>query len=125
MPKDALTLKYSPQPGTREYNTFTEEYFSGTDVTLYLNGEKLTQVTGLQYSVQEQLKPMFGYASRVFDDVAIGNRIIVGSFKVPITNPTANMKVNNSNDIYILNSKINMPSWTVNNVKYKNINDVK
>lgn len=125
MSNDAQTLKYSPRETTREYNTFTEEYFSGADVTLYLGNEKMVQVTGLQYSIQEQLKPMYGYASRVFDEVAIGNRIVIGSFRVPITNPDQNMQLNkpvavpisNSNDDKS-NRKINLPSWAIDNVKY-------
>ena len=123
MNNEALTLKYSPRESTREYNTFTEEYFSGADVTLYLNNEKMTQVSGLQYSIQEQLKPMYGYASRTFDEVAIGNRIVIGSFRVPITNPESSMRTdkpipapvsNNST----MDSKPTIPSWAVNNVRY-------
>lgn len=87
MPKDALTMKYNPKVNTREYNTFTEEYFAGADVALYLDGEVVTQISGLQYTVSEQQKPIFGYASRTFDDIAVGNRIVVGSFRVPISNP--------------------------------------
>lgn len=89
MADDRLTLKYN-SGDTREHNIFTEEYFSGADVAIYVNGEKLTHISGLSYQIQEQLKPIFGYASRTFDDVAIGNRIVVGMLRVPIHNPEEN-----------------------------------
>lgn len=89
MAEDRLTLKYNAGD-TREHNIFTEEYFSGADVSIYINGEKMTHISGLSYQIQEQLKPIFGYASRTFDDVAIGNRIVVGMLRVPIHNPEEN-----------------------------------
>lgn len=130
MPSDALTLKYTPRTSTREYNTFTEEYFSGADISLYLNNEKMTQVSGLQYSVQEQLKPIYGYASRTFDDVAIGVRLVVGTFKVPITNPEQNMNVDIKIEVPSLDEQqsnekiIKLPSWAVNNTSYNNIKHI-
>lgn len=126
MQDDKLTTKYVPKKDAREYSVFSEEYFSGVDVSLYLDGEKITQVNSLQYSIQEQLKPLYGYASRTFDDMAIGNRIVIGSFKVPISNPEENMKFS---DLTIASPKVEenyiteipMPSWTSTVKKYGDV----
>ena len=80
--------KYINKTTVRDYNAFATEYFSGTDITVEINGKK-TEVAAIDYTLQEQLKPIYGYASRVFDDVAVGSRIVVGSMVLPIKD-TAN-----------------------------------
>ena len=86
MPGDAYNVKYLSKINTREYNTFTEEYFAGADMTLTMNGKVLVNVASLQYTLQEQQKPIYSYASRIFNDISIGNRIVVGTIKIPISN---------------------------------------
>lgn len=66
-----------------------EEYYSSTDTKIFMDGVEQTEISYINYTVQEQLKPLYGYASRTFDDMAIGNRIVTGTFKVPIRNPEA------------------------------------
>lgn len=80
---------YIPRLEQRESNLFMEEYYSSTDTKIYMNGVEQTEISYINYAVQEQLKPLYGYASRTFDDMAIGNRIVTGTFKVPIRNPEA------------------------------------
>lgn len=81
------THYYIPRIEQREPNLFTEEYYSSTDVQIYIDGVEQTEIGYISYAVQEQLKPLYGYASRTFDDMAVGNRIVTGMFKVPIRNP--------------------------------------
>lgn len=83
----ALTHKYIPRITQIEENLFTEEYYSSTDTKIYINDEEQTEVSYINYSLQEQLKPLYGYASRTFDDIAVGTRIVTGTIKVPIKNP--------------------------------------
>lgn len=90
MSKKALTVKYDPVLNEKNYNVFTEEYFSGADVSIHCDGKKLNDVATIEYTVNEQLKPIYGYASHVFDDMAVGNRIIIGSLRVAISNPEGN-----------------------------------
>lgn len=78
---------YIPRIEQRESNLFMEEYYSSTDTKIYVDGLEDSEIGYISYSVQEQLKPLYGYASRTFDDMAVGNRIITGMFKVPIRNP--------------------------------------
>lgn len=80
---------YIPRLEQRENNLFMEEYYSSTDTKIYIDDVEQTEISYINYSVQEQLKPLYGYASRTFDDMAVGNRIVTGTLKVPIRNPEA------------------------------------
>ena len=70
----------------REQNLFREEYYSGTDTKIYFDGIDQKEISHIAYSLQEQLLPIFGYASRTFDTVAVGNRVVNGTFTVSIRN---------------------------------------
>ena len=83
----SLTHKWIPRIDQQEKNLFVEEYYSSTDTQIKIDDEEQTEIGYINYSIQEQLKPLYGYASRTFDDVAIGNRIVTGMFTVPIKNP--------------------------------------
>ena len=84
-----LTHKYINRIPEREENLFLEEYYSGTDTKVYISSQNNpeTEIAYISYSVSEQLKPLYGYASRTWDDVAVGNRIVTGAFKISIKNP--------------------------------------
>jgi hypothetical protein len=77
-----LEQKYSHNPNSREYILFPEEYFSGASCSIFFAHKPIVDITGLQFMMQEQMKPVYSYASRTFDEVAIGNRIVTGTFKV-------------------------------------------
>lgn len=81
--------RYVDRTTVRNYNPFAEEYYCGTDINVDVNGKKYP-IMAIEYTLQEQLKPIYGYASRLYDDIAIGSRIVVGTMVVPIKN--------NSND---------------------------
>ena len=68
-----MTHRYIPRIEQREENLFTEEYYSSTDTKIYIDDIEQTEISYISYSLQEQLKPIYGYASNTFDDVAIGN----------------------------------------------------
>lgn len=80
---------YIPRIEQRENNLFMEEYYSSTDTKIYIDDIEQTEISYINYSLQEQLKPIYGYSSRTFDDIAIGNRIVTGTLKVPIKNQEA------------------------------------
>lgn len=86
----SLTHKYIPRIQQVEENLFIEEYYSSTDVKIYIEGVEQTEISYINYSLQEQLKPLYGYSSNTFDDVAIGNRIVTGILKTPINNVNTN-----------------------------------
>lgn len=65
-----------------EYQYFPEEYFTGADISIYFNDIFIDEITGLSYSLQETVKPIFGYASYTWDAIARGTRIIQGEFRI-------------------------------------------
>ena len=83
----SMTHKYIPRIQQREENLFLEEYYSGTDTKVYLNNKQQSEISYISFSLNEQLKPIYGYASRTFDDMSVGNRRVTGIFKMPIKNP--------------------------------------
>ena len=107
----ALTHKYDPLINTRQQNLFTEEFFAGPDVSIYLNGSEQRNISQIQYTVQEQLKPIYGYDSMVFDDIAVGSRIVIGSFVMPILNTHDNDSLSTLERATSV--KENLPSWVV------------
>lgn len=82
---ESYTHKYIYKTA-REDNLFLEEYYSGTDTKVFFDDERQTQISYINYSLDEQLKPVYGYASRTFDDLVVGARIVTGTLKVPIQN---------------------------------------
>lgn len=89
----ALTYQYVPYSPPREENLFLEEYYCSTDTQIFMDDINQTEISYISYSLQEQLKPIYGYASNTFDDIAIGNRIVTGMFKVSIKNPEGNASI--------------------------------
>lgn len=138
----SMTHKYIPRIQQREENLFLEEYYSGTDTKVYLNGNEQSEISYINFSLNEQLKPIYGYASRTFDDMAVGNRIVTGIFRMPIKNPedqdtyetvvgtTTLEEINNknteeenkkNNTEWINNTDTNNTTYTNNNVfEYQN-----
>lgn len=79
-------LKYTPEYTTKKDNIFLEEYYTGADTKIYIDGLNAEFIASLSYSVQENINPLYGYNSYTFDDIAIGNRIVIGSILIPVTN---------------------------------------
>lgn len=64
--------------GVRDYS----RYYSGSDVKVYFGGYWIDEIVHIQYSVNENVAPIFGYASYTWDKVARGNRYVTGSFAI-------------------------------------------
>lgn len=65
-------------PGKRNYAS----YYSGTDIRIYFGDKWIDEIVEIEWSLQEQLAPIFGYASYTWDKVARGNRFVQGSFSI-------------------------------------------
>lgn len=65
-----------------EYQYFPEDYFSGADVTIYFGDIFVDDITGLEFTLQERVLPVYGYNSYTYDSVARGQRLIQGSFTI-------------------------------------------
>ena len=70
-----------------------KKYYSDISAELYFNGHWFEDITAVQWQVQRQAYPLFGYNSFIYDDVALGNRIIYGSFTINFTEPNKLQKV--------------------------------
>ena len=87
-----IIRQYEAPISQRQQNLFLEEYYCGTDTRIYIDNDEQTEISGISYNISEQLKPLYGYASRTWDDVAVGTRIVTGVLKIPIRNPIENTK---------------------------------
>ena len=97
----------------RDYNLYTEEYYGGSDCYIYV-GKTRYSMAAVQFSVQEQQKPIYGYSSRTYDDIAVGNRIVVGTLKIPVKNKSkGNISTyeNMENNSIGKDLNIDVPGW--------------
>lgn len=109
MPELSKTMKYT-RPYAIDRNTFIEEYYSSVDLTIEVNGEEFKEAKAISFNVQEQIKPIYSYGSSTFDDVAIGNRIVVGSLIVPVSNKLDN-DISNPTGTYLDINTEYVPGW--------------
>lgn len=82
-PKD---IAFNNASCNRDHNIYTEEFFGGADVFIYVNENLHEEISHIQYELREQALPIYSYASRVYDDLAVGTRIVQGAIKIPIKN---------------------------------------
>ena len=69
------------------HNFHNRRYYSSIDATILLNGSPVDESVMIQWTVEEQTMPLFGYNSYLWDDVAKGNRIVSGQFAINFTVP--------------------------------------
>ena len=70
-----------------EYQRFPSRYFSGADVDIYFKDLYIDEITGIEFQIQENIQPIYGYASYRVDAWARGNRIITGTFRINFRSP--------------------------------------
>ncbi|MED2041338.1 hypothetical protein P4V58_30315, partial [Bacillus wiedmannii] len=57
-------------------------YYSGADIRIYFGDNWIDEIVEIEWTMQEQLAPIYGYASYTWDKVARGNRLVQGSFSI-------------------------------------------
>jgi len=67
---------------TTEYQLFPEEYFAAADVKIHFGDIWMDDITGLSFKLSEKVRPEYGYASKTFDYVLRGKRLVEGYFKI-------------------------------------------
>lgn len=80
MPSDIRGTIYTKTQA--EHQHFPEEYFSGSDVSIYFGDTFVDEAMGLEFDLEERVAPIFGYNSYTFDAAARGQRIVQGSFTI-------------------------------------------
>ena len=68
-----------------EYRSYVNKvgnkrYYSSTDAKLFFGDEELEEIVSINWQMQEPKMPLYGYNSFTFDEVAVGSRIIQGTF---------------------------------------------
>lgn len=71
-------LSFSRSPGMKHYST----YYSGMCARIYFGDLWIDEIVEIEWSLQENVAPIFGYASYTWDKVARGNRFVTGSFVI-------------------------------------------
>ena len=62
-----------------------KEYFSGANAKVYFGNVWVDQIHSIQFSMQEQVTPIYGFNSFKFDKIARGTRLVSGMFSVNFT----------------------------------------
>ena len=68
--------------GSVEHQRFSQEYFSGSQVNIYFGDIWVDEITAMELSIQENVQPIYGYASYTADAWARGTRLITGTFRI-------------------------------------------
>lgn len=81
----AITTKQPGQPPNTSLTRTTmydQEYFSGAQVNLYIGDVLIDEATGLQIMLNQSKRPVYGYASQLFDATTRGTVIVQGEFSI-------------------------------------------
>ena len=64
-----------------------KRYYSQIDANIYIGDFLVSDIQNISYSLSQNDMPLFGYNSYIFDEMALGNRIIQGVFTINFTEP--------------------------------------
>lgn len=70
-----------------------KRYYSSIDAELYFGNEYVEDICDIQWQLQQNHLPIFGYNSYMADDIAIGSRIVQGTFSIRFTSPNYLFKI--------------------------------
>jgi hypothetical protein len=74
-----------PQDPTRtptRTTVYDQEYFSSSQTNLYIGDVLIDELVGLQFAISQRKRPIYGYASQLFDALAKATVIVEGSFEI-------------------------------------------
>jgi hypothetical protein len=61
---------------------YNVDYFSGSQVALYIGDILVDEVTSISYSVQQSKRPLYGYSDTLFREVSHGQVLVQGQFTI-------------------------------------------
>jgi len=61
---------------------YNKEYFTGAQTALYIGDILVDEVVRLEFVARQTKRPIYGYASQLWDDVSKGQFVVQGSFTV-------------------------------------------
>lgn len=97
-------------------SSFSKEYFSGTNIQIYFGDTWIKEATGLEYTLTENVAPIYGFASHTFDRIARGTRLVQGSFTINFEESGYLQTV-----LHRLSNKMNQASESSTGVVYEDI----
>lgn len=62
--------------------SYGKDYFSGANVKIFFGSILIDEITSLEYTLSENLAPIFGFQSHTWDRIARGTRYVQGSFAI-------------------------------------------
>lgn len=61
---------------------YANQYFTGTQASIFIGDIWVDECYGVQFHATQSIVPMYGYASRFFDAVAVGKSLVQGVFEI-------------------------------------------
>lgn len=83
--KQRLSNKTSFTTLVPNQNNKNIRYFSSVDAEIYFEDLFIDECVQINFSIQQQTLPIFGYNSYLYDDIALGSRLINGQFTINFT----------------------------------------
>ena len=94
-------------------SAYIKRYYSVIDAEIYFGNEYVEDVCDINWSIRQNVAPLFGYNSYTYDEVARGNRIIFGNFIINFTSPNYLFSILEEADKANVTLITNMTSYTV------------
>jgi hypothetical protein len=79
--------KHKTKDGYSFDSAYFKRYYSSLDAEIYFGNEYVEEVVDINWSIMQGQMPLFGFNSYVYDEVALGSRIIQGQFAINFTSP--------------------------------------
>lgn len=68
-------------------NAYLKRYYSVIDAEIFFGNEFVEDIAYIDWTVSQNVMPIFGYNSYTYDELARGSRIIQGVFDINFTSP--------------------------------------
>src|SRR5574344_490066 len=66
---------------------YLKRYYSVIDAEIYFGNNYVEDIHSIFWEISQNMRPLFGYNSYIYDEIARGNRIIQGTFEIDFTSP--------------------------------------
>jgi len=92
-PYVASYRRQKTKDGLVENSAILKRYYSSIDAEIYFGNEYVEDICDIQWQVHQGNQPIFGYNSYTADEIAIGSRLVQGTFAIRFTNPNLLFKI--------------------------------
>ena len=87
VPRVKSYSRLKTKDGLLESSAVLKRYYSSIDAELYFGNEYVEDISDIQWQLQQNNLPIFGYNSYTFDEIAVGSRLVRGNFSIRFTSP--------------------------------------